>query len=186
MVNLRYMENTIPISKINDFIFCPRSLYFHSLYENYQEKTYHDLPQRIGKAKHENIDQGRYSTSHHIIQGIEVYSSNYGLGGKIDIYDSQKQFLIERKYKVKHIFDGYKYQLFAQYFCMIEMGYEVKKLFIHSLSDNKRYEISLPCQTDKEQFLSVIQKIKDFNPLVKHKKAIANKCNNCIYKELCG
>ena len=37
-----------------------------------------------------------------------------------------------------------KYQLYAQYFCLREMGYEVEKLKLYSLDDNKVYEIPLP------------------------------------------
>lgn len=35
-------------------------------------------------------------------------------------------------------------QLYAQYFSMIEMGYEVKKLKFYSMEDNKMYPIKLP------------------------------------------
>jgi hypothetical protein len=37
------METYTPISKLNDFVFCPMSLYFHSFYENYSQKIYHQI-----------------------------------------------------------------------------------------------------------------------------------------------
>ena len=179
------MENAIQISKINDFVFCPRSLYFHSLYENYSEKIYHKTPQVVGKIKHQNIDYKKYTTSAHIWQGLEIYSEKYNLIGKLDIYDTKKHYIIERKYKVKKIYDGYRYQLYAQYFCLKEMGYKVEKMFIHSLSDNKRYEINLPDSSNEQLFVKIIDQIKQFNILSDKNKYNKNKCDNCIYNELC-
>jgi len=40
------MEETyIPISTLNDFIFCPYSIYLHNVYENTDESLYHAIPQ---------------------------------------------------------------------------------------------------------------------------------------------
>ncbi|MFH1551545.1 MAG: type V CRISPR-associated protein Cas4 [bacterium] len=180
------MESYIQISKINDFIFCPYSLYYHSIYENFSAKIYHGSPQTKGKIKHENIDEGRYSTAKKFLQGIDVYSEKYGLCGKIDVYDKESKSLIERKNKVVKIYDGYKYQLYAQYFCLKEMGYAVEKMFIHSLSDNKRYEIELPAGEELEKFENTIEQMRDFN--IEKVKIIKNenKCENCIYNQLCG
>jgi CRISPR-associated protein Cas4 len=115
-------ENYIQISKLNDFIFCPRSIYFHGIYEDKKESNYHRTPQINGKIKHEAIDYGRYSTAKNILQGIEIYSEKFGLIGKIDVYDNRKKELIERKAKIKKIYQGYLYQVYAQYFCLVEMG----------------------------------------------------------------
>ncbi|MBU3964935.1 type V CRISPR-associated protein Cas4 [Patescibacteria group bacterium] len=97
------MENYIQISKINDFIFCPKSIYFHGIYENFSEKTYHQSPQVKGKIKHESVDKQKYSTAKKYLQGLEVYSEKYNLFGKIDIYDQENKILIERKNKIKII-----------------------------------------------------------------------------------
>lgn len=179
------MEAYIQISKINDFIFCPRSIYFHAVYDQFHQKTYHQKPQITGKINHENIDKSKYSTAKRYWQGAEVYSEAYGLAGKIDIYDHQEKALIERKVKVKNIYDGYRYQLYAQMFCLKEMGYEVKKLFIHSLADNKRYPIPLPEGEELEKFNNVIHQIREFDasrfPVINNQE----KCNHCIYKPLC-
>ena len=118
------MESYIQISKLNDFIFCPMSVYFHSFYENYEEKIYHGKSQTVGKIAHDNIDKGKYSTARRYLQGLPIYSSRFNLMGKIDIYDSDKKFLIERKYKVNKIYRGYLLQLYAQFFCLEEMGIE--------------------------------------------------------------
>lgn len=179
------MEQYIQISKINDFIFCPRSLYFHSIYENYGQAAYHSTPQTVGKIKHEKIDQKRYSTAKRYLSGLEVYSEKYGLAGKIDIYDTDSGILIERKTKVKKIFDGYKYQLYAQMFCLREMGYEVWGLRIHSLADNKKYVVPLPTIEDIAIFEKTLKEIRFFDAVDSKPLKNSQKCDYCIYKPLC-
>jgi CRISPR-associated exonuclease Cas4 len=180
------MEDYIQISKLNDFIFCPKSLYFHSLFESFDKNTYHDTPQTAGKISHEIIDKGQYSSLKKYIQNLEVFSDKYNLCGKIDIYDKDKGLLIERKYRVKTIYQGYIYQLYAQMFCMQEMGYQVNELCIHSLTDNKRYKIPLPGQKEIEEFEQLLHEVKSYD-ITKHSHffAIPQKCERCIYKPLC-
>lgn len=179
------MESYIQISKINDFIFCPYSLYYHAIYEGFNEKTYHASPQTRGKIKHENIEEGKYSSAKRYLQGQEVYCNKYGLAGKIDIYDQKTKTLIERKNKIKKIYDGYRYQLYAQYFSLKEMGYRVKRIKLHSLSDNKRYEIPLPVGQWLEKFEGIVEKMQSFNPSKDRIKINPAKCERCIYRPLC-
>ena len=115
------MESYIRISTLNDFVFCPKSIYFHELYDRYDEKVFQDKVQHDGKLAHETIDEKRYSTAKKYIQSMSVYSEKYKLCGKIDIFNTETKNLVERKNKVEKIYDGYKYQLYAQYYCMLEM-----------------------------------------------------------------
>jgi len=178
-------NNYIQISKINDFVFCPKSLYFHSIYENFSERTYHQSPQVRGRIKHEKIDQGKYSTAKRFLQGLEVYSEKYNLAGKIDIYDKENKVLIERKNKIARIYDGYKYQLYAQYFCLIEMGYQVKEIVIYSMSDNKKYKIDLPRGKELEKFERTVNEMRDFDMSENDFVQNLAKCAKCVYCELC-
>lgn len=111
------MEPYIPISFLNDFIFCPRSIYFHQLYGGSDESLYHSTDQSEGKEAHKTLDNKSYTTAKAVLQTLEVYSQKYGIGGKIDTYDQAKKLLVERKKKIKVIYDGYIYQLYAQYHC---------------------------------------------------------------------
>jgi len=178
------MEPSIQISKINDFIFCPKSIYFHGVYGSFSEKTYHQSPQVRGKIKHESIDSQGYSTAKKYLQGVEVYSEKYGLTGKIDLYDQESGVLIERKNKISKIYDGYKYQLYAQYFCLLEMGFEVKSLQLYSLSNNKKYGVDLPGKEETDKFEKIIEQIKSFD-ITKSFEQNPAKCAQCIYRELC-
>jgi len=179
------MEENIKISNLNDFIFCPRSIYFHNLYYNFEEKIFHDTYQQEGKRAHKNIDKKQYSTKKDILQSIDIYSEELGVIGKIDLYDKDKKQLIERKKRIKIIYEGYYLQLYAQYYCLIEMGYEVKELYFHSLSDNKRINIPLPTKENKERLKEIIKEIQNFSLDDKDFTQNPKKCQMCIYKELC-
>lgn len=94
------MDDIIIISNLNDFIFCPASIYFHKLYGSQDNLTYQSSYQINGSRAHESVDNSSYSTKKSIITALDVYSDKYKLSGKIDIYDMEKQLLVERK---KHI-----------------------------------------------------------------------------------
>jgi CRISPR-associated exonuclease Cas4 len=174
------MDSYIPISTINDFLYCPKSLYLHSIYNSFETSVYHSKPQVVGGIAHENIENGTYTTAAHILQGLSVSSERIGVRGKIDIYDTKKHQLIERKYRVKQIYLGFKYQLYAQMYCLEEAAYPVKELYIQSLSDNKRYEISIPNAQERQAFEETIDKMKNFTPedLQNH---TCSHCQNHIY-----
>lgn len=159
------MESYISISKINDFLYSPESLYLHSVYESFVSNLYHEAPQKIGSLNHKNITEGRYTTAKRFFQGIPVYSVKYNIGGKIDLYDQKTKTLIERKTKVKKIYDGQRFQLYAQMFALEEAGYQVQHLRIHSLQDNKRYDIPLPDRTEVKRFEQVLTNIRSYDPL---------------------
>lgn len=181
------MSNTpyIRISTLNDFIFCPRSIYFHDLYGKYDKKVYQDTPQIEGTMAHESIDTKTYSTAKKYIQSMHISSEKYRLSGKIDIYNQETKTLIERKNQIKKVYDGYKYQLYAQYFCMQEMGYEVLNLTIYSMKDNIKYAIPLPNAQEIIKFERLLQQYKTFQPDKPWFTQNPKKCAMCIYRELC-
>jgi CRISPR-associated exonuclease Cas4 len=179
------MEPFLPISFLNDFIFCPKSIYFHNLYGGYEKEVYHDLPQKNGNMNHKTIDEKTYSSRKTMIQAMDIYSAKYGLCGKIDLYDTETKTLIERKTKISVIYDGYRYQIYAQYFCLTEMGYPVEKLFLHSLKDNTRYPIPLPSPAEITEFETLLDKINRFDVFDPNFTQNPEKCQKCIYRELC-
>jgi CRISPR-associated exonuclease Cas4 len=179
------MEYYVPISFLNDYVFCPRSIYLHSVYGSYDDSTYHDTPQKRGKLAHESIDQGTYSTRKDVMMGTPVYSEELGLMGKIDVFFRDTGMLVERKFKINKVYSGNRFQLYAQMFCLQEMGYQVNRLFIHSLSDNRRYMINPPCGLEIDEFkatiLGIQAAINDIPPQLDNKF----KCERCIYRPLC-
>lgn len=180
------MELYLKISNINDFVFCPLSIYYHELYGQLKEDLYYGQAQLDGKAAHESIDEKRYSTHKNILQGIEVYSDEYKLMGKIDIFDIEKGLLTERKKHIAKIYDGYIFQLYAQTLSLREMGYSVKSLRLYSHDDNKVYPVALPEDDTEmfEKFTNIIQSMQDFN-LTTYLPKSSDKCNKCIYCHFC-
>lgn len=173
----------IQISKINDFIFCPHSLYFHSVYENFDKGHYKAKPQIAGTIAHKTVDTQKFSSCKNILQGTEVFSEKYGIIGKIDIYDKDKRELIERKRTIKKVYDGYLFQLYAQKLCLEEMGFEVEKTTLYSMTDNKSYPVALLPQQIRG-FEKTLKNMRNFD-LTSDKDTNLDKCNNCIYHELC-
>ena len=179
------MEETLSMTNINDFLFCPRSLYYGNIFRrSLGQDGYQQVPQKTGLAAHATIDEGTYSTSKDVLTGAMVYCERYGLLGRIDIYDGRTRTLTERKYSVSAVWEGFKMQLYAQCLALQEMGFEVDALRIHSKKDNKTYSIPLPTESDMERFEEIMEQIRafsmeqPFNPNVK-------KCEKCIYRELC-
>ena len=118
---------------------------------------------------------------------IELYSEKYKLCGKLDVFDEKAGHLIERKREVKKIYDGYIFQVYAQFHCLVEMGYEVKKITIHSLVNNKNHPIALPTENPmwQQKFELLIANINSYQLGQNDFEANIEKCKNCIYSNLC-
>jgi CRISPR-associated protein Cas4 len=178
------MHTYIAISTLNDFIFCPYSIYLHNVYMGGDEELVHAVPQARGMAAHAVIDEKRYGGKKDEIVGLGVYCDELGIAGKIDVYRVKEKLLIERKYQLNAIYQGQIYQLWAQYFCMVEMGYEVEELAFYAISTNKMFPVLVPTDEDKKELADFISAFKRFNP----EDAIStnqNKCTHCIYCALC-
>ena len=179
-------EGLILISQLNDFVFCPASIYFHKLYEGQDPRLYQTTDQVNGKLSHLSVDEGRYSTKKSVLTGKDVFSEQYGLIGKIDIFHEEQGLLVERKRKIVKIYDGYVFQLYAQCLALREMGYVVKALRFHSLADNKTYPIALP-EDDPERFRAfeeTVAKMRFFE-ISSFIPESEEKCRHCIYSPAC-
>ena len=179
-------ENYILISQLNDFIFCPVSIYFHTLYESLDKTLYQRAEQINGTHAHKAIDSGQYSSKKNVLQGMDVYSEKFNIRGKIDVFDADSGVLTERKNKINKIYDGYIFQLYAQYYALVEMGYCVKKIRFHSMRDNKNYNIKLPSEDTEmnQKFKNVIKSMREFN-METFQQTNVEKCKNCIYEPAC-
>ena len=81
------MFSYLSISTLNDFVFCPYSIYLHNVYKEGSEDNYHAVPQVAGRNAHQTVD--RVNGIQQKITGLEVYSEELGLMGKIDLFDPQ-------------------------------------------------------------------------------------------------
>ena len=148
------------------------------------EGLYHATPQTKGKLSHEPVDTKTSSNRKEDIFSLPVMSEQLGIMGKIDVYKQKEKKLIERKYQLKQIYQGQIYQLWAQYFCMIEMGYDVEEIAFYEISTNKTIPIEIPRETEKENLLEFINSFKKYDPSSMI-TTNPNKCRHCIYCNLC-
>lgn len=88
-------EEYISISTLNDFIFCPYSIYLHNVYMGTDEGLYHATPQTKGRNAHETIDTKTASNRADDLQSFPVMSEKYKFMGKIDIYRGKEKELIK-------------------------------------------------------------------------------------------
>lgn len=179
------MEEPIAFSLLNDFIFCPASIFYHGLYNGVDKIVFTGEKQIAGTYVHKRIDEAEWPESE-VLCACSVYSEKYGLYGKIDKFHLKSKELVESKNKIKNIYDGYVFQLYAQYFALCECGHCVKKLSLYSISDNKKYPISLPenDQVMLGKFEKMLDTMRSFN-LEDFKPSNSNKCQNCIYSFAC-
>ena len=70
------MEDLILISNLNDFIFCPVSIYFHKLYGNQDNLTYQSQYQINGTKAHEKVDNKKYSTRKSVKMALRKYMTD--------------------------------------------------------------------------------------------------------------
>jgi CRISPR-associated protein Cas4 len=169
------MEPLIAISTINDFLFCPRSLYMHVAAGDISPKSYQDTPQINGNEAHAAVDERRYSNRKNILQGMNIYSEELGIQGKLDTFDTETGELVERKAKISQVYEGYYMQLYAEYFCLLEMGYRPKKLAFYSMKNNKKYKVKVPAEKETHRLKEIITEMQNFTP----EKLLAHHCANC-------
>lgn len=179
------MSEYINISMLNDFVFCPYSIYLHNVYTDKDETIYHAPPQTRGRIAHKSTDEKSGSHSANDILALSVYSEEYGLMGKIDLYKKKEKRLIERKYLLKQIFQGQRYQLWGEMLCLREMGYEVKELFFYETSTNTMIPEALPNDKDIDELKDFLQRFRTFDPSQTPFSTNINKCFHCIYCNLC-
>lgn len=148
------------------------------------EDLFHATPQTKGKLAHLCIDNKSYSTKSSDLTALPIYSEELGIMGKIDLYKQDRKLLIERKFQLKRIFRGQIYQLWAQYFCMIEMEYDISQIAFYEISTNKMTYVDIPTYENKQELINFIKQFKEYNPanpIVTN----PNKCSHCIYSNLC-
>ena len=177
------MDDFIPLSMLNDYIFCPYSIYIHNVYANTDEEVYHALPQIRGRQAHHSIDR-KIPKGKGIITSLPVFSEELRIQGIIDEFQMENKLLIERKYQLTKIYKGQLYQIWGEYFCMTEMGYIVENLAFYENAHNRMIPIPLPQDKEKEEMRQLLIEIRNFD-IERLTLINENKCKHCIYCRLC-
>ena len=69
------METYLPISYLNDFIFCPYSIYLHQVFDEGEDETFSAQPQQKGETAHKLFDEPKAGAKGE--RGIYVISHNF-------------------------------------------------------------------------------------------------------------
>lgn len=80
------MDDLIIISNLNDFIFCPASIYFHKLYGSEDTIMYQSKAQLDGTKAHEKIDNGTYSTRKNILISNDKLRTSFSQSDSVYIF----------------------------------------------------------------------------------------------------
>lgn len=145
--------------------------------------SYHDAPQIKGNEMHAAVDQRRYSNRKEILQGLAIYSEELQIQGRLDTFNTKTGELVERKAHITTMYPGYYLQLYAEYFCLLEMGHRPKKLAFYSMQDNKKYPVKPPGEAEKQQLQDTIRQMQTYTP----EQLLHHHCSNCdsnIYSPL--
>lgn len=148
------------------------------------EGLYYATPQTKGKIAHIAIDTKKSSHRAIDLQALPIISEVYGLMGKIDIYKGKEHKLIERKFQLRNIYQGQIYQLWAQYLCMVEMGYDITSIAFYEISTNKMIPIEIPNSFQIKELEHFLKTYRDYDPSKPFFPNL-NKCKHCIYCNIC-
>lgn len=138
-----------------------------------------------GSVIHRSIDEKTSDNRKEVLQAFLVYSERLGLVGKIDIFNAKTGELIERKTKVDRIYPSHIYQLWAQMFCLKEMGYKVTRLSLYDYTHNKKHNVEIPSEQEEHIFFAFLKTMRAYNPNKNVINVNEQKCRYCIFTNLC-
>lgn len=173
----RWIDDMINVSDINQFLYCPRRLYYLQFYQT--------------QGINEFLVDGRKNHSKHGRRGgyifeLYVHSDRFGLHGKIDLIDcSDGMKPVERK-RGDRFFENDVIQLCA-YGLLLEEYLEkpVGVGIIYLFGTNRRHEIPLS-DSLKDKTIQIIEDIRSMKPEVIPGFANnPNKCTKCSVKLYC-
>ncbi|MDD5977287.1 MAG: type V CRISPR-associated protein Cas4 [Bacteroidales bacterium] len=98
------MNVNTSLTTLNDFIFCPYSIYLHKAYMETDEDIFKTIVQLSGTNAHKATNSKKGSSRSCDILSLPVCSNSLGLYGVIDLYRGNTATPIERKLRLNHIF----------------------------------------------------------------------------------
>jgi CRISPR-associated exonuclease Cas4 len=120
-------DSYIPLSALNDFLFCPRRAGLKFI-EGLRGENEHTV---IGNLAHEHVDFPGYEqrAGWKLLRALPLYSDKFGLSGKADLIEVEATTEVsitgarpvEYKKGPKRRFDNDEVQLCAQALCLEEM-----------------------------------------------------------------
>lgn len=180
--------DSIPISSLNQFAFCPRRCALIHI-----EGIFIDNEHTVtGSLLHDRADTPGYEndtkTEIAVLRALPLFSKKYGLTGKADIVEMHGKQPVPVEYKKgrRKQWDNDDIQLCAQALCLEEMfNAEVPKGFIYHAASKRRREVMLT-QKLRDETLGMVEKVREMlragqvsSPVLKPQ------CEGCSLHKVC-
>jgi len=180
------MEDSISISALNQFVFCPRRCALMNI-EGIWSDNEHTVK---GTILHEHADERGYETDKgvKVLRALPLFSKKYGLNGKADIVKLRGKEVIPVEYKKgkRRDFGNDNIQLAAQALCLEEMfKVEIKRGFIFHTTSKRRREVLID-ESLRNETIWTINLIRELLQGEKIPKAeLKPRCDGCSLRGIC-
>ena len=180
------MDDPIPISALQHYLYCPRQCALIHIEQTFAENLYTLRGQRI----HEKVDEGENETQEgvRVERSLPLFSERLGLTGKSDVveFHDGKPYPVEYKSGKRKNKEADDLQLCAQAMCLEDM-FNTEILEGSLYYDRSRHRRIV--KFDGRLRALVIQTAKDIRELFSNAKLpepVADKrCDNCSLIESC-
>ena len=181
------MTDSLPLSLLNDYLYCPRRAALKAI-EGWWGENEHTV---LGSLAHEHADLPGYEVARGVtlLRALPVWSERLGLSGKCDIVERHPDgSLVPVEYKKgwRRTFENDDAQLCAQALCIEEMlGVTVQRGAVFHAQSKRRREVEF----DPALRSLTEQAIADLHALLKSSRiplAIRKlACEECSLFEVC-
>jgi len=179
--------DSIPISALNHYAYCPRRCALIHMEQTFEENLY----TLRGNHLHERTDQpdeSGWEDGIRIERALPLWSKQLGLIGKADVveFHGETPYPVEYKSGPNRQFDNDDLQLCAQALCLEEMtGRPVPRGAIYHHSSRKRREV----ECTPELRAQVVQSIQAIRHMLASKQLPPpvndRRCTKCSLQESC-
>jgi len=179
--------DSIPISALNHYAYCPRRCALIHMEQTFEENLY----TLRGNYLHERTDQpdeSGWEDGIRIERALPLWSKQLGLIGKADVveFHGETPYPVEYKSGPNRQFDNDDLQLCAQALCLEEMtGKAVPRGAIYHHSSRKRREV----ECTPELRAQVVQSIQAIRHMLASKQLPPpvndRRCTKCSLQESC-
>lgn len=180
-------RNPLPLSLLNDFLYCPRRAALKGV-EGWREANEHTV---LGELAHEHADLPGYEVAKGVklLRALPVFSDRLGLSGKCDVVEQHSDGTlcpVEYKKGKRRRFENDDAQLCAQALCLEEMfGRPVQRgAIFHAASKRRRdVEFTAPLRKITEEAVDGLRRLVEAQsvPLAIFKPA----CQECSLYRIC-
>ena len=177
------MSDSIPIRKIQKYLFCKRQYYLECVLSIPADPTYELVH---GELLHKRVDARRYRSKKRKLFGMSVeVSSKLGMHGIADLVeysDTSDLIVVEFRRTGDELHHADRVGLAAYALCLEEEGYGISHLEVFSFKTRRRSYIRYS-STLRDQVINTVKEIQ--NETVFPETDNQKKCTRCANQLIC-